>query len=51
MVYIFTYIAIVIVSHESSMDLFLWSSAILALVISLVLVVRYGKEPNSSERL
>ena len=44
-------IRLIIVSHESSMDLFLWSSAILALVISLVLVVRYGKEPNSSERL
>ena len=39
-------IRLIIVSHESSMDLFLWSSAILALVISLVLVVRYGKEPN-----
>ena len=44
-------IRLIIVSHESSIDLFLWSSAILALVISLVLVVRYGKEPNSSERL
>ena len=44
-------IRLIIVSHESSMDLFLWSSSILALVISLVLVVRYGKEPNSSERL
>ena len=44
-------IRLIIVSHESSKDLFLWSSAILALVISLVLVVRYGKEPNSSERL
>ena len=44
-------IRLIIVSHESSMDLFLWSSAILALVISLVLVVRYGKEPNSNERL
>lgn len=44
-------IRLIIVSHESSMNLFLWSSAILALVISLVLVVRYGKEPNSSERL
>lgn len=44
-------IRLIIVSHESSMDLFLWSSAILALVISLVLVVRYSKEPNSSERL
>ena len=44
-------IRLIIVSHESSMDLFLWSSAILALVISLVLVVRYGKEPNSDERL
>lgn len=44
-------IRLIIVSHESSMDLFLWSSAILALVISLVLVVRYGKEPNSGERL
>ena len=44
-------IRLIIVSHESSMDLFLWSSAILVLVISLVLVVRYGKEPNSSERL
>ena len=44
-------IRLIIVSHESSMDLFLWSSDILALVISLVLVVRYGKEPNSSERL
>ena len=43
-------IRLIIVSHESSMDLFLWSSAILALVISLVLVVRYGKEPNSGER-
>ena len=44
-------IRLIIVSHESSMDLFLWSSAILALVINLVLVVRYSKEPNSSERL
>ena len=44
-------IRLIIVSHESSMDLFLWSSSILALVISLVLVVRYGKEPNSGERL
>lgn len=44
-------IRLIIVSHESSIDLFLWSSAILALVISLVLVVRYGKEPNSNERL
>ena len=44
-------IRLIIVSHESSMDLFLWSSAILALVISLVVVVRYGKEPNSGERL
>lgn len=44
-------IRLIIVSHESSIDLFLWSSSILALVISLVLVVRYGKEPNSSERL
>lgn len=44
-------IRLIIVSHESAMDLFLWASAILALVISLVLVVRYGKEPNSSERL
>lgn len=44
-------IRLIIVSHESSMDLFLWSSAILALVISLVLVVQYGKEPNSNERL
>ena len=44
-------IRLIIVSHESSIDLFLWSSAILALVISLVLVVLYGKEPNSSERL
>lgn len=44
-------IRLIIVSHESSTDLFLWSSANLALVISLVLVVRYGKEPNSSERL
>ena len=44
-------IRLIIVSHESSMDLFLWSAAILALVISLVLVVRYGKEPNSNERL
>ena len=44
-------IRLIIVSHESSMDLFLWSSAILALVISLVLVVRYSKEPNSGERL
>lgn len=44
-------IRLIIVSHESSMDLFLWSSSILALVISLVLVVRYGKEPNSNERL
>ena len=40
-------IRLIIVSHESSIDLFLWSSAILALVISLVLVVRYGKEPNN----
>ena len=38
-------IRLIIVSHESSLDLFL------ALVISLVLVVRYGKEPNSNERL
>lgn len=44
-------IRLIIVSHESSMDLFLWSSSILALVISLVLVVRYSKEPNSNERL
>lgn len=44
-------IRLIIISHESSIDLFLWSSSILALVISLVLVVRYGKEPNSSERL
>ena len=44
-------IRLIIVSHESSMDLFLWSSSILALVISLVLVVRHGKEPNSGERL
>ena len=44
-------IRLIIVSHESSIDLFLWSAAILALVISLVLVVRYGKEPNSNERL
>ena len=44
-------IRLIIVSHESSIDLFLWSSAILALVISLVLVVRYGKEPNSNEHL
>ena len=44
-------IRLIIVSHESSIDLFLWSSAILALVISLVLVVRYGKEPNTGERL
>ena len=44
-------IRLIIVSHESAMDLFLWSSAILALVISLVLVVQYGKEPNSNERL
>ena len=44
-------IRLIIVSHESALDLFLWSAAILALVISLVLVVRYGKEPNSSERL
>ena len=44
-------IRLIIVSHESSIDLFLWSSAILALVISLVLVVRYGKEPNTDERL
>ena len=44
-------IRLIIVSHESSLDLFLWSAAILALVISLVLVVRYGKEPNSNERL
>ena len=44
-------IRLIIVSHESAIDLFLWSSAILALVISLVLVVRYGKEPNSNERL
>ena len=44
-------IRLIIVSHESSLDLFLWSAAILALVISLVLVVRYGKEPYSNERL
>lgn len=44
-------IRLIIVSHESFIDLFLWSSAILALVISLVLVVRYGKEPNTDERL
>lgn len=44
-------IRLIIVSHESSLDLFLWSAAILALIISLVLVVRYGKEPNSNERL
>ena len=44
-------IRLIIVSHESAIDLFLWSAAILALVISLVLVVRYGKEPNSNERL
>ena len=44
-------IRLIIVSHESSLDLFLWSAAILVLVISLVLVVRYGKEPNSNERL
>ena len=44
-------IRLIIISHESSMDLFLWASAILALVISLVLVVRFGKEPNSGERL
>ena len=44
-------IRLIIVSHESSLDLFLWSAAILSLVISLVLVVRYGKEPNSNERL
>ena len=44
-------IRLIIVSHESAIDLFLWSSAILALVISLVLVVRYGKEPNTDERL
>ena len=44
-------IRLIIVSHESAIDLFLWSSAILALVISLVLVVRYGKEPNTGERL
>ena len=44
-------IRLIIVSHESSLDLFLWSAAILALVISLVLVVRYGKEPNTGERL
>ena len=44
-------IRLIIVSHESSMDLFLWSSSILALVISLVLVVRYGKEPYSGEHL
>ena len=44
-------IRLIILSHESSLDLFLWSAAILALVISLVLVVRYGKEPNSNERL
>ena len=44
-------IRLIIVSHESAIDLFLWSSAILALVISLVLVVRFGKEPNSGERL
>lgn len=44
-------IRLIIVSHDSAIDLFLWSSSILALVISLVLVVRYGKEPNSNERL
>lgn len=44
-------IRLIIVSHESSLDLFLWSAAILALVVSLVLVVRYGKEPNSNEHL
>ena len=44
-------IRLIIVSHESAIDLFLWSSAILALGISLVLVVRYGKEPNTGERL
>ncbi len=44
-------IRLIIVSHESALDLFLWSAAILALVISLVLVVRYGKEPNSNEHL
>ena len=44
-------IRLIIVSHESAIDLFLWSSAILSLVISLVLVVRYGKEPNTDERL
>ena len=44
-------IRLIIVSHESALDLFLWSAAILALVISLVLVVQYGKEPNSNERL
>ena len=44
-------IRLIIVSHESSLDLFLWSAAILALVISFVLVVRYGKEPNSNEHL
>ena len=44
-------IRLIIVSHESALDIFLWSAAILALVISLVLVVRYGKEPNSNERL
>lgn len=44
-------IRLIIVSHESSLDLFLWSAAILVLVISLVLVVRYGKEPNSNEHL
>ena len=44
-------IRLIIVSHESALDLFLWSAAILALVISLVLVVRYGKEPNSNESL
>lgn len=37
-------IRLIIVSHESSLDQFLWSAAILALVISLVLVVRYGKD-------
>ncbi len=44
-------IRLIIVSHDSAIDLFLWSSSILALVVSLVLVVRYGKEPNSNERL
>ena len=44
-------IRLIIVSHESSLDLFLWSAAILVLVISLVLVVRYGEEPNSNEHL